>query len=309
MKRLRILISLTTHDNDYQVEQGAAAKETANRLGVDVTVIYAENDSINQSQQLLHAIHAALDARPDGIVLEPVGSTGFPQVARAAASAGIGWAVLNCDVSYVTELRSRAKAPIFAISSNHTEIGRIQGRQMAALLPKGGTVLYIQGPSEHSAAKERTAGMQRTKPASVQLAVLKAKWTEESATRAVDSWLRLSTSQKTLVDLVVAQDDSMAVGARRAFEKLSSDTERARWLGVPLTGCDGLLNTGQAWVRSGVLAATVVVPANTPLALEMLVDAIKRGTQPAERALTVPKSYPAIDQLAAIDTGSSVSRR
>src|SRR5256885_15833740 len=88
---------------------------------------------------------------------------------------------LNRDASYVEELRRTSTAPIFAISSDHVEIGRIQGRQLAVLLPRGGSVLYIQGPSENSAAKDRTLGMQETKPANVQIIALRGQWTEESA--------------------------------------------------------------------------------------------------------------------------------
>src|SRR5438445_7104821 len=39
---------------------------------------------------------------------------------------------------------------------------------------------------------------------------------------------------------------------------ISSQSERERWLALPFTGCDGMPDTGQAWVRSGLLAATVV---------------------------------------------------
>jgi ribose transport system substrate-binding protein len=271
IKKLRILVSLTTNDNDYQIEQAQSAEQAAKRLGVAIEIAHADNDAITQSTQILKAVQAEPAVRPDGIVFEPVGGTALPQVARAASAAGIGWAVLNREAAYMPELRKTATAPIFTVSSDHVEIGRIQGRQFAALLPRGGTVLYIQGPSENSAAKERTTGMQETKPASVQVVLLKAQWTEESSLRAVRSWLKLTTSQKATIDLVGAQDDSMAMGARKAFQELTNVADRDRWLKLPFTGCDGLPNTGQAWVRSGVLAATVFVPPNTGQALEMLV--------------------------------------
>src|SRR3989441_9356355 len=105
MKKLNFLLSLTTTDNDYQIEQAAAAEEAARRLGADVQIVHADNDSIAQSQQLLKVIQSRSDAHPDGIIFEPVGGTALPQVARAAAAAGIGWVVLNRDVEYVTELR------------------------------------------------------------------------------------------------------------------------------------------------------------------------------------------------------------
>lgn len=296
MKKLKFVVSLTTDDNDYQVEQAASAQHAADRLGVDLQIVYAGNDAINQSQQLLKIIQGPVDMRPDGIVFEPVG-TGLPQVARAAATAGIAWVVLNRDVDYITDLRRISRAPIFAITSDHEEIGRIQGKQIAALAPSGGYILYIQGPAGSTAAQQRTDGMIQTKPANVQARMLKAQWTEESAYKAVASWLRLSTSREVPISAIVAQDDAMAIGARKAFEQEAPISDRDRWLRIPYTGCDGMPETGQKWVRDRLLVATVFVPPNTGQALEMAVQAIQSGSQPPERTMTVPTSLPALSQL------------
>ena len=299
MKRLSFLVSLTNNDNDYQQEQAAAAEKAARRLGVDVKIIHANNDAVAQSQQLLHYVQDSSVARPDAIMFEPAGGTAFPQVARAAAAAGIGWVVLNHEVDYILELRRLYKVPVFTISSNHEEVGKIQGHQFAALLPNGGKVLYIEGPANSSAAKERTAGMNRTKPANIVVKSMRANWTEESAHKAVSSWLRLRTSQESHVDLVGAQDDSMAVGARKAFSEIA-ESERARWMKIPITGCDGMPKTGQTWVRNGTLAATIFIRPNTDLAIEMLVEAIKNGAQLPESKITEPESVPTLAELAAV---------
>jgi len=299
MKKLKFLVSLTTNDNDYQIEQAAAAEEAARRLGADVQIIYAENDSITQSQQILSVIQSRSEPHPDGIIFEPVGGTALPQVARAAVAAGISWVVLNRNVDYIAEMRKNHKVPIFGVSSDHEEIGRIQGHQFAALLPKGGTVLHIQGPSESLASKQRTTGMYETKPADVQVKVMRAQWTETSSYRAVSSWLRLSTSHQTRIDLIAAQDDGMALGARKAFQELPDNAARQRWLSLPFIGCDGLPKTGQAWVKRGLLAATIFAGPNTGQAIDMLVKALQTGTVPPENTLTAPLSIPALDVLAA----------
>jgi ribose transport system substrate-binding protein len=139
--------------------------------------------------------------------------------------------------------------------------------------------------------------MEETKLANVQIIALRAQWTEESSQRAVRSWLKLTTSQKATVDLIGAQDDSMAIGARKAFEELPNEADRDRFLKLPFTGCDGLPKTGQAWVRSGLLAATVFVPPNTGQAIEMFVQAIQQKKRPPERVLTVPTSIPQLSAL------------
>lgn len=297
MADLRFALSTTTDDNDYQIEQAAAARKMAQRLGVDLDIFHASNDAVVQSQQILKAIQLPLDRRPHAIIVEPVG-TSLPQAAKAAVSAGIAWVVLNREASYIAELRALNKAQVFVLSSDHTEIGRIQGRQIAALLPKGGAILHIVG-SAGDASANRTTGMMETKPANVQVKTLRGNWTEESAQRAVASWLRLATARQESIDLVAAQDDSMAMGARRAFEKQFTGAERDKWLALPFLGCDGLPTTGQTWVKKGLLAATVVLPANAGQALEMLVQAIRAGDQPRELVFTPTSSLPTIDALRA----------
>jgi ribose transport system substrate-binding protein len=296
MKKLSFVVSLTNDDNDYQQEQAAAAEKAGRRLGVEITIVHANNDAVSQSQQLLQFIQVAAASRPDAIIFEPAGGTAFPQVAHAALAAGIGWVVLNHDAEYIPQMRQGCKVPVFSISSDHVEVGKIQGKQFAALLPRGGSMLYIEGPANSSAAKERTKGMHVTRPANILVKTLRANWTEESAYRAVSSWLRLRTSQEMHVDLVGAQDDSMAAGARKAFAEIPAG-ERERWLQIPITGCDGLPKTGQSWVRSGLLAATIYIRPNTDLALEMLTDALRGGAQPPERKLTTPESVPTVEEL------------
>jgi ribose transport system substrate-binding protein len=211
--KLKLLLSLVSDDSDYQVAQYAAAQESVGRYGYEVEVVYAQSDAINQSQQLLKAIQAPAATRPDVIILEPVG-TPLAQVARTAAKAGIGWVVLNREVDYVAELRGLAKYPVFALSTNHLEVGRIQGRQINELLPKGGSVLYIQGPQITDAAQLRTKGMQETKHPNILVRMMNGRWTEQSAYDAVSSWLRLSTSRDAALHVVAAQNDFMAMGAR-----------------------------------------------------------------------------------------------
>ena len=260
MKRLRFIVSLMTKLNDYQLEQAVSVQQASHKIGVDVQILYADNDAITQSTQLLKVIQAAPDVRPNGIIFESAGGTAFPQVAQAAIAANIGWVVLNREADYISDLRKSSPVPVFCVSSDHKEIGRIQGRQFAALLPAGGNVLYIQGPSENSAAKDRTAGMQMTLPSNIRPTFLRAQWTEESAQRSIESWLRLNTSHKLHIDVVGAQNDVMAVGARKAFGEVADVAERERWLRLPFTGVDGLPKTGQTWVRTGTLTATIAVP-------------------------------------------------
>jgi ribose transport system substrate-binding protein len=288
-----VVIALTTRDNDYQAEQSASAAEVASRLGVKINVIYADNNAVDQCQQLVKVIQDKAQ-RPDAILVEPVGTPMY-QVAKAAVAAGIGWGILNREADYIPELRRTAPVPVFAVSPDQEEVGRIQGKQLAAFAPEG-NILYIEGPSASSAANLRTKGMLSTKPSKVEMKVLKGDWSQRSAHQAVTSWLSLSTSSQLQIRAVVCQNDAMAMGAREAFASLP-EAVRERWLSTPFMGCDGVTKTGQEWVRSGQLRATVVIPPMAGLALEMLVKAASTGSMPAERTLCAPRSFPTIAEI------------
>ena len=246
LTKRRILLSLMTEENDFQLEQAAAARRAAEGLPLDLQILFAGNDTITQSTQILRAIQGDASLRPDAVIFEPVGGTALPQVARTACSAGIGWCVLINIPEYLAELRRAAKAPVFAVGTDQEEIGRIQARQFAALLPRGGSALYIQGPSEHFAAKQRTLGLQSTLPQNIRISGLRGNWTEEGAARSVSSWLKLTAANKIRVDLVAAQNDLMALAARKVFQGVSDIGERERWMSIPYVGVDGLVKTGQA---------------------------------------------------------------
>src|SRR6266700_3948976 len=157
MKPLNVLVSLITKDNDFQMEQAASVQTAAVRLGAKVQILYANNDAVDQSQQLFKAIQGQGE-HPDGILVEPVG-TGMSQAATAAVAAGIGWGVVNREVDYIPQLRRTAKAPIFSVCTDHEEVGKIQGAQFSAFLKNGGGVLYIEGPSAGGVARARSTGM------------------------------------------------------------------------------------------------------------------------------------------------------
>jgi ABC-type sugar transport system substrate-binding protein len=209
--------------------------------------------------------------------------------------------LINSEPDYLSELRSSGHVPVFAVSADNHEIGRIQGCQLSAILPGGGAVLYIQGPSQSTVTEQRTAGMLETKSKSINVRILKStNWTEEAGFHAVESWLRLSTARQEHLDVVQAQNDFLVVGARRAIEEQTAQPGREHKSNMPFLGVDGLPRTGQAWVRQGILAATVIVPPTASHALTALVVAMKDRVHQAERTLVAPESYPGPDELAAM---------
>jgi ABC-type sugar transport system substrate-binding protein len=293
MNDLNVVVALITRDNDYQAEQAASAVEAAARLGAKLQVIYADNDAVNQTQQLVKIIQDPVQ-KPTAILVEPVG-TGMLQIAKAAVAAGIGWGVLNREPEYISQLRLDGRAPTFCVTTDQEEVGRIQGKQLAALVNEG-NVLYVEGPSSSTVSSLRAKGMLSTKPSQILMKTLKGDWTEYSAQQSVRSWLSLSTSRQLHVRAVMCQNDAMAMGARKALLDLT-EKDREQWRDIPFTGCDGVTRTGQEWVRRGLLSATVITPATAGTAIEILAKAVRQGAETPERTQTPPRSFPTIEDL------------
>jgi ribose transport system substrate-binding protein len=293
---LQLLVSLPNH-NHYQQEQAKAAISRASQMAAEAHVVDADNNPVTQSQQIVEALQKK-EGRPDAILVEPLTSTALVKVAEAAVGLGVGWGLLNSDADYIERLRGKPKVPVFVVTRDHIEIGRIQGRQFAALLPEGGSVLYIQGPNTSAAAVQRTQGMESAKPANITIRALRSQWTEQSAYEAVHAWLKLSTSKPGSIQVVGCQYDGIAAGAKKAFREVASPQERDQWLALPITGVDGLPDEGQQWVNRGELTATVVALTTTAVAVEMAVKALQGGTPPPPVTLVELKSYPALEKLA-----------
>ena len=300
---MRIVVSLPQKDNEFQVLQAEEARSTAARHGVQIEVLYAEGSAVTQIQQLFTALRS--EPRPQGIVVEPVTGNGMESVLRKSALAGIGSAVLNCTFGEIATLRSQfPKLATFSVTSDQVEIGRIQGQQVRALLPSGGTVLFVHGPQSALPAQERFRGLKvALEGGSVRLIVVDAQWTEESAEAGVRRWLRLKTSETVRIDVVAAQDDAMARGARRALERSPEVVGRSGKL--PYLGIDGVPGVGQKLVDDGELSGTVVMPSNTGPAVEHLATWERSGTLPPASVVLPVHPYPALPVMVARLTPSA----
>ncbi|MDE3169096.1 MAG: substrate-binding domain-containing protein [Acidobacteriota bacterium] len=297
MKRHRFVLSVPG-DTMYLRAQVDAAKAAADRAGAKLEVLDAQMDAVTQGQQLLRLVQTRPEARPDAILVEPVGASGLPRVAEAAVAAGIAWVVSNGKVDYVGLLRKSAKVPVFVVSQDHVEVGRIQGRQIGALLPDGGSVLYLRGPAMSWWATKRFEGLESALPKNVEVKSLKVQGlTDKDADKAVSSWLALSRARPEGTQLIMAQNADCIVGVMKALETNASPSDRIKWLAVPRAGL-GTSTRVRPLVAQGVLTAAVVTSLTLDKAIEMLSRAMTEGKQPQEQTFVEAHSHPNLDELA-----------
>jgi|OpeIllAssembly_1097287.scaffolds.fasta_scaffold130087_2 ABC-type sugar transport system substrate-binding protein len=284
-----LVVSLSSADQEYQVLQGEDARGAGRRLGVEVEVIFAEDNAVRQIQQLFGRVHAAEGERPAALLVHTRAPDGLERVARNAARAGLGWFLLNRTAPYLESLRGEHPGlAIGAVTTDHAEIGRIHARQLAGLCADRSQVLYVQGPADAPSARQRLAGFEESVGGrGYEIKVVNGEWTAPSAEKAVTGWLRLRTSDLFRPSAVVCQNDLMARGARAALAK-----SRPEWTGLPFLGCDGLPGSGQRDVQEGRLAGTVLIPSCAGPAVDLAVRWSRGGGVPPVDTVLPPSAYP-----------------
>jgi ribose transport system substrate-binding protein len=306
MKKFKFVLSIPS-DTLYLRAQTAAAQSVADRQGIELEILNAGMDSVAQGQQLLDLVLSKTRPHPAGILVEPVSAAGLPRVAEAAVAAGVAWVVSNAHVDYLTALRRKAKAPVFQVSQDHVEVGKIQGRQIGAILPGGGSVLYLRGPAMSWWATRRLDGLEQSKPKNIEVKALRVIGSSaDNAYAAVCSWLGLTHPKPESVRLIVSQNADFAQGARKAFET-TSVAERPKWLAIPRAGV-GVAERSRPLVDQGALCASVVTSLTMDRAVEMLARALADGSQPPEHTFVEAYSYPSVEDLAAKWKGAVLQR-
>ncbi len=290
-----ITLLLLTDGQDFQRAQEQSAREVCEREGFEFEVAYADNSPFMQIQQALEYIDRPMNMRPAVIAVELASTpAAFTQVAKSALSVGIGWVELSSGVSAVDSLRHEYPGHLVAtVTVDEDAIGELQAAQCRALMPTGGTVLYVEGPNANPVVKTRRAALEKGLHAS-SITIGKticADWTEEGATQATLTWLQQASASRIHPTLICSQNDAMALGVRKAAR-----LKRTAWSGIPAIGCDGLTSVGQRYVKEGTLAATVVKPVTAGPAIEWVMRRLKGEKLP--RHLTLhPTSFPTLEQL------------
>jgi ABC-type sugar transport system substrate-binding protein len=280
----------------FQKQQERAAIEAAKSAGLALEVFFAEGDCRKQREQIFAFVRGST-SQP-AVLVEPVESTGLRFVAREAVAAGCVWVMVNEAPAWVSDLRQEFSGKAFIVTVDNAGIGRTQAEQFRALLPAGGAVLYVTGPPMAQQSQLRLEGVESGKGGSVSLLKLVGAWTEKSGYEAVKSWLG-TTRGFVKFDLIAAQNDDMAVGARRAVIEAARTLAKPELSAIQVAGVDGTPEYGIRLVERRELAATVVMPTTTDRAIELLVGALRDGA-PAPLMTTVAvTSYPPISHLRA----------
>jgi ribose transport system substrate-binding protein len=278
--------------NHFQLLQEETAFAEGRRLALEVEVAFAPG--FDQLRLLKRRLLDTAAPPPDAVVTEPASTSTMDLVLRELKGR-TALVILSAWGPAIEQSASSwgAGLPLGTVGTDHTRVGEIQGRQVRALLPEGGRVLCVAGPARSSAAQQRLEGLKSQIGAGVELHEISAgQWTESDGIVAFNDWYRVAKAGDPVVQVVAGGNDELALGARRACEALAVPEHRSSLLQARFLGVDACPTFGQKLVAEGILAASVVTPANTGLALSHLARFWAEGTPVPLRSYTEASPWP-----------------
>ena len=172
----------------------------------------------------------------------------------------------------VFERKTNSKKYTAHIGADNYEMGRLMGEYAAQRLGGKGRVMEVMGLKGSSPAIERHNGFAaalKRYPAMQVVTTLQGDWTEETAYKAVEAFLRSKAGDGQSIELVFGQNDRMAMGARKAFAEVGAH---------PLFfGIDGLPGEqgGIRLVRDSLLDATYIYPTHGDQLLQLAMNILE----------------------------------
>ena len=254
--------------NAFQIAIAEAAEAKAQEMGVDLTILSADQDAATQISQIEQCVSEGFDA----ILFEPVDPDGLVDAAKSAADAG--GVVINI-VSACTDWENNG---ISAVSyGDNVTAGEVEMQHVADLLGGKGNIAILTGPSGDSGGLQRMEGYENilaNYPDMVQVvSPADCQWDTAQAQATVESWLSAYD-----LDAIVCQNDGMAVGAGNAAGANS---------GIIITGVDGTPDGFEA-INDGRITGTVSQNggAMAENALEAAVTLLDGGTLETNEIIT-----------------------
>jgi ABC-type sugar transport system substrate-binding protein len=294
----RIALALVDASNQFQQLLQKDAEASSRRAGLEIETLFT-GESLAEHLGALRRLIAAPERRPKALLVMAVRDHGLDKVVREAAGAGVHFVFLNAVEDDLDTIRREFPAvSISTVCPDEVETGRVQGRQMRALVAAGRRVLYIQGSPRSLASRQRTAGMQEaTAGAPFEVVLAGGDWNPAFAGRTVREWLRFAVGGRRPFDLVVCQNDHMAGGALEALAAAAAESGQKVVARIPVAGCDGAPDIGQKMVQDGQLVATVVLPRVAGPAVDEVAALLASGARPATVITHAATSFPPLSDL------------
>lgn len=258
-------LAISTQNNPFFVNLKEGAQAQADKLGLKLVVVDANDDSGKQAA----GVDDLLQQNIKVLLINPTDSEAAAASVNRAAKAGIP--VISID-------RSVKGAEVAShVASDNVAGGKMAAEYIVSKLPAGGEMVELEGIPGSSAARERGEGFHQVMDAQQTIKIVTKQPADFDRTKGLTVMENILQSHPN-IKAVFAHNDEMALGAVKALEAANKKD-------VIVVGFDAT-DDAQAAVKAGKMAATV---AQKPAKIGEL------GVEAAKKVIageTVEKSIP-----------------
>ncbi len=245
---------------------------------VSLEVRSANDDNERQSSDIDYFIRQQVDL----LVVSPNRADSLTPAVSKAFDAGIPVIVADRKVT-------GDKYTAF-IGGDNLEVGKLQGQYLRMLLPEGGKVLELMGLIGSTPQELRHQGFMASLEGvedRYDIAQCVGQWFQKQGEEEVEKALR----QHPDIQIIVAQNDQMAIGASRAVGRLNLGHK------VYIMGVDGLTGPGNGVeaILNGAIDVSATYATGGDLIIQTAMKILKG--EPYERDMVLPTSL--VDMKAA----------
>ena len=229
----KIGFSISTLNNPFFVTLSEGAQEKADELGVELTVVDAQDNASKQASDVEDLIQQDVDL----LLINPTDSQAVAAAVESANSAGIP--VITVDRS------AEGGEVVSHIASDNVAGGEMAGEYLLELVGDGALVAELEGIPGSSAARDRGEGFNNVANEALDVAAKQtANFNRGEGLTVMENILQSNPDIKG----VFAHNDEMALGALEAIEASGKD--------IFVVGFDATDDAVKS-VESGKLAGTV----------------------------------------------------
>ncbi|PLV58290.1 ribose ABC transporter substrate-binding protein RbsB [Thermotoga sp. KOL6] len=230
-------LSLSTLNNPFFVTLRDGALDTAQKLGIELIVVDAQDNPAKQ----LNDIEDLIQRKVDLIIINPTDSDAIVTAVESANEAGIP--VITVDRA------SNGGKVVCHIASDNVEGGRMAARYIAQVLNGKGKVVELVGIPGTSAARDRGKGFEEELakyPGLELVAKQTANFNRAEGLTVMENILEAHPD----IDAVFAQNDEMALGAIEAIRAAGKLDQ------IIVVGFDAIPDAIEA-IKKGDMEATI----------------------------------------------------
>ena len=224
----------------FYVSMKDVAEEYAKELGVDLTVVSADDDVTKQNNDINDMITSGIDA----LIVNPINAEGIAPAIEACT---------NADIPVITVDRNINEGYTAYVGRDNEEMGRLVGEALVELLggkdAAEGTILEIQGTAGDTVMMARRDGFEAAVAEAPGLEVVQSAYCDYTRSKAVTATQDLLQSNDNIV-AVYGHNDDMALGASQVLQEQGVE-------GVAVCGVDGLMEEVMA-IEAGTYSITTM---------------------------------------------------